>query len=410
MAQKKALIVGAGAQGGPCASILARDEDISEIVLGDIDLNLANRVRDRIKGGKIRTVKVDASSVESIEAAAKGVDVIINLTLLQFDFNVIQAAVRSGAHYVDAAYSEPLKSEIMQGRPLSLNDQFKKLGLTALISCGGSPGVTNVMARYTADKLDSIDEIHVRLGAKPLEKPKEVVRAWQPTWSPEVALTDYAIEAAGFIDGKYTKHPPFSGCEEYSFPDPVGPVTVCHHAHDESVTLPHFIDKGIKNCTFKYPVDATAGSLVKMGFASKEAIDVRGAKVAPIHVLLKLVHAPIDTFFTEDEKTAGAPVTHLYFMLVEVKGTKSGENVMYKLAKPSATTEENLEYYRRFGTTKIGVALPAIVGAKMCMEGEASRGIIAPECLNPMRFMKRMADMGAPVKFMETSSRDVAIS
>ncbi len=410
MSGKKVLIVGAGAQGGPCASILARDNDISEIVLGDIDLNLANKVKDRIKSGKIRTVKIDASSVESVEAAAKGVDVIINLTLLQFDFNVMQAAVRCGAHYVDAAYSEPFKSEIMQDQPLTLNDEFKRIGLTALISCGATPGVTNVMARYAADKLDRVDEIHIRLAGKALEKSKEIVSAWQPTWSPEVALTDYAIEAAGFIDGKYTKHLPFSGCEEYDFPNQVGPVTVCHHAHDESVTLPHFIGKGIKNCTFKYPVDPTAGSLVKMGFASKEAIDVRGAKVAPIDVLLKMVHAPSDMFFTEDERTAGAPVKHRHCMLVEVKGSKSGENVIYKLARSNATTEETLGYYHKFGTTKIGVALSAIVGAKMCMAGEANRGIIAPECLEPMRFMKRMADMGAPVKFTETHSKDVTIS
>ena len=97
-------------------------------------------------------------------------------------------------------------------------------------------------------------------------------------------------------------------------------------------------------------------------------------------------------------------------MLVEVKGSKSGENVIYKLARSNATTEETLGYYHKFGTTKIGVALSAIVGAKMCMAGEANRGIIAPECLEPMRFMKRMADMGAPVKFTETHSKDVTIS
>ena len=39
MNDKKVLIVGAGAQGAPCASILARDKDVSEIVLGDIDLD-----------------------------------------------------------------------------------------------------------------------------------------------------------------------------------------------------------------------------------------------------------------------------------------------------------------------------------------------------------------------------------
>jgi saccharopine dehydrogenase-like NADP-dependent oxidoreductase len=36
---KKVLIIGAGAQGGPCTSILSRDDSISEILLADIDLD-----------------------------------------------------------------------------------------------------------------------------------------------------------------------------------------------------------------------------------------------------------------------------------------------------------------------------------------------------------------------------------
>ena len=38
---KKVLVIGAGAQGGPCASILAGEESVKEIRLGDIDLALA---------------------------------------------------------------------------------------------------------------------------------------------------------------------------------------------------------------------------------------------------------------------------------------------------------------------------------------------------------------------------------
>lgn len=43
----KVLVIGAGGQGGPCASILARDKDISGIVLGDIDIDLVNKVKDK---------------------------------------------------------------------------------------------------------------------------------------------------------------------------------------------------------------------------------------------------------------------------------------------------------------------------------------------------------------------------
>jgi hypothetical protein len=37
--------------------------------------------------------------------------------------------------------------------------------------------------------------------------------------------------------------------------------------------------------------------------------------------------------------------------------------------------------------------LPAVVGAKMCVEG-VSKGVSAPECLDPLAFLKTMSDMG----------------
>ncbi|GAH84763.1 unnamed protein product, partial [marine sediment metagenome] len=47
---------------------------------------------------------------------------------------------------------------------------------------------------------------------------------------------------------------------------------------------------------------------------------------------------------------------------------------------------------------------------QMCLEGDAEKGVIAPECLDPVRFLKMLANMGAPVKFQEMCSKEVAIS
>jgi saccharopine dehydrogenase-like NADP-dependent oxidoreductase len=125
---------------------------------------------------------------------------------------------------------------------------------------------------------------------------------------------------------------------------------------------------------------------------------------------MKLVRHPVDTFLSEDESTAKLPPKSAGFMVIEIKGAKSGEDITYKLIRPSATAEETLRLYRTFGATRIGVALTAIVGAKMCVEGNAGKGVIAPECLDPVRFLKMMSDMGAPVKFQEICSKEVAIS
>ena len=78
------MIVGAGAQGGPCASILAGEEGVSEIRLGDIDLGMARNVADKINSTKIQPIRLDASLKDNVIQAAEGVDIIINFTLLKY--------------------------------------------------------------------------------------------------------------------------------------------------------------------------------------------------------------------------------------------------------------------------------------------------------------------------------------
>ena len=128
-----------------------------------------------------------------------------------------------------------------------------------------------------------------------------------------------------------------------------------------------------------------------------------------LDVLIKLVRPPGNDFFTEEE-TVKLPIDSVQIMSIRVTGVKSGEDIEYTISYPYdllATMEERLEIYRKFGTMNIDVALPAIVGAKMCVEDDAGRGVIGPECLDPIKFLKRMTDMGCPVKFHEELSKEV---
>jgi saccharopine dehydrogenase-like NADP-dependent oxidoreductase len=132
--------------------------------------------------------------------------------------------------------------------------------------------------------------------------------------------------------------------------------------------------------------------------------------VAPLDVISALVPRPVGPFFLETEETVQLPLTSAFALVVEVKGAKSGEDTTYKLTAvvpPSA--EERLRMFRRLGTVQIYIALPAAIGAKMCVQGVA-KGVIAPECLDPVEFLKAMSDMGAPLRFTEECIREVAIS
>jgi saccharopine dehydrogenase-like NADP-dependent oxidoreductase len=220
------------------------------------------------------------------------------------------------------------------------------------------------------------------------------------------------VEPTIFESGQYKKYPIYSGYEEYDFPEPVGMIPLVYHQHQEPITLPHFIGKGIQYCDFKYTLDPQVGTLIKTGFAISEPVDIKGVQVAPIDVLMKLVRRPADDFLTEDASTAGLPLQIVGRVAIEVKGGKGAEEIIYKIVYPLSlyeTVVEKLELYKKFGASNIYVALPAIVGAKMCVKGNAERGVITAECLDPIKFLKMMASMGGPVKFLEVCSKKAVI-
>jgi len=391
---------------------LSRDPECTEIVLADIDTELLEKVSEKIGSGKVTTMRVNAGRLGDLLKAAEGADAVINLTHIRFNSNIMEAAWKSGAHYVDTALNyEGIWKQLVENKPLEFDEEFKKEGLTAVIGCGGSPGITNVLITYLCDNFDRVESIRLLLGGRSLKESEDVIETWEPSWSPEIALEDYASEVDIFKDGKFTKVPPFSGVEEYIFPEPVGPMLVSWHCHEEPVMLPRFIGKGVRYVDFRYPVNKVVGALIKLGFARDETVEVRGVKVLPRDVLMSLVRRPVNTFLTEDESTVATPSQYAGFMIVEVEGDKAGEKMSGTIIRRSGmSVEEKLEIFRRWRTTKVGVATPAIVAAKMSLKGEAERGVVAPERLDPNRFLKNMADMGLPIKFQMTLSKNVIIS
>ena len=63
---KSIAIVGCGAQGGPCATIISRILDVESIVLADLDVAGAEAVKEKIGDKRISVKKLDASDLDSV--------------------------------------------------------------------------------------------------------------------------------------------------------------------------------------------------------------------------------------------------------------------------------------------------------------------------------------------------------
>ena len=396
----KILIVGAGGQGGPCASILANDRDVEEIRLVDIDITMAQKVADKIGSPKIQVGQVNATDVDEVAKSAEGVDVIIDLVMPWMASYVMKAALKAKAHYVNTAFDTPFWEEIAAGKPLSLQKEFKEAGLTALLGSGMAPGFINVVVRQHCDQLDTVESIKLRLGKSKSDAGEydDIIAPWNPGWAPIQALKDCADNAICYDEGKYGYVPPYAGIEEWEFASPVGSKLVSHHSHEEPYSLPLNIGKGLKYCDFKYYVCYHPAALVSLGLASSEEIDVKGVKIKPIDVVSAVLPKAGNAFLMEDPSTFEYQDEHVFMsMMAEIIGTKDGKAVTYLINCPKMTAPAQ-PIYDLFGTTLVNVALPAITGAKQIAEG-TEKGIIFAEQLDPERFIEIMRATGYAYKW-----------
>jgi saccharopine dehydrogenase-like NADP-dependent oxidoreductase len=324
---KKIIVVGVGAQGSTIAKRMDEHPEVSEIICADYDLTAAEALKNSL--GKARALQLDASDVGKVIDAAQGCDLIVNGLPLEFNLIVMEAALAVNASYFDMA--GPMESiGFVESYKLMFSEwhqKFKAKGLTALIGCGSSPGLANVMARNAVDKLDSCDSIRICVYEGVWTE--RFTPFW---WSPDVALGDMAYKTFRFENGRHVTDKPFSRPVMMKLQGMDREVRLVDHEHDEPITmglLAEEVLKGVKNVEFKYGGSSVELSelLYNMRLLSTEPVTVKGTSIVPMDVVLELcppapkypeeIKAIIDEGVVRDE---GA-------FLVRVEGQKDGAPV-----------------------------------------------------------------------------------
>src|SRR4030067_1664383 len=182
--------------------------------------------------------KVDVNKHAELVKLMKGFDVVANAVYYETVLQVTRSAIEAKVHVVDLGgfFYGTMKQ-------MELDGELKKSGITLLHGCGSSPGFTNVLARYAANKLDRVDEIHI-MGGGPVPAPGSpppkgsrcTVRA---------IVDELTYDHVIYADGEFKKLPNITGRQEVRFSDPVGLQTLYYCLHSEPCTLSKYI-KGVK--------------------------------------------------------------------------------------------------------------------------------------------------------------------
>lgn len=152
------VLGGAGIQGGSAAKVLSRFPGVERVILADRDTTAAEAVAAEC-GAKAVVDKVDAHDPSDVARVLRHWTprVVLNAVgpYRRFGAGTLEAAIESGVDYVDLLDD----AEVVESY-YALDDAARAKGVTAVFGVGFTPGLTNIMARYLADELDAVDEIH----------------------------------------------------------------------------------------------------------------------------------------------------------------------------------------------------------------------------------------------------------
>jgi saccharopine dehydrogenase-like NADP-dependent oxidoreductase len=285
---KRVIVVGVGAQGSTIAKRLNEHPGVSGIICADYDERAAQELSAAL--GKAKAIQLDAGDLNNVVEAAAGCDLIVNGLPLEFNLGIMQAALEVGASYIDMA--GPMEKigfvESYQMLFGEWHQKFKDKGLTAFIGCGSAPGLANVVARESVDKLDACDSIGIYIYEG--LKTKRFTPFW---WSPEVAFGDMAYKTYRYENGAHVTDRPFSRPVMMKLKGIDRKVRLVDHEHDEPITMGLMADKvlkGVKNVDFKYGGSGVRLSekLYQMGLLSRAPVTVNDTTVRPMDLVLEL--------------------------------------------------------------------------------------------------------------------------
>ncbi len=285
---KTIMVIGVGAQGSTIAKRMNEHPAVSEIICADFDSKAAHELSRSLD--KAKALQLDARDVNSVIKAAEGCDLIVNGLPLEFNLIVMEAALAVHASYLDMA--GPMESiGFVESYKLIFSEwhkKFKEKGLTALVGCGSSPGLANVIARESVDKMDTCDTIGIFVYEGVWTE--RFTPFW---WSPEVAFGDMAFKTFRYENGAHVTDKPFSRPVMMKLRGIEREVRMVDHEHDEPVTMGLLADKvlkGVKNVDFKYGGSGVelAEVLYKMGLLSTDVVTVKDTRIVPMDLVLKL--------------------------------------------------------------------------------------------------------------------------
>jgi saccharopine dehydrogenase-like NADP-dependent oxidoreductase len=367
------ILGGAGLMGaGTVRDLLSElSHGVERVVVADGFVDRLEALAARFDDPRLATAGLDLDDPSALAALLHEADVCINAvaTFAGYQMDIFEACLAAGTPYVDyggmGVYTVKQKAE---------HGRWREAGATAVLGLGADPGLSNILCRAVADRLETVEAINLYWAAAAIGPESPVL---VPPYAASTVLSEYANPSRQFLDGALVEVPPQSGREVLDLPPPWGRTSFMHTQHSEPLTVPFaegIAEKGLREMTWKLHLPeaehAAWVGLVKAGFGDFDRpVRLRdGREVKPIDVL----QAVIDRNMAENADKIPAQEAHEIHLAIG-RGTVDGrarEARCQVMSHPHPLYEGYLD---------AGTSMCMSIGVRRLMSGPLKPGVWAPE-------------------------------
>jgi len=217
----KLLVFGSGLMGPAAAFNALTAAQVSDVTICDLSRTQLDGAKARLAGApgveKLSIVHIDLSNRAQAAQTLAGFDVALAALPRSAVPFAVQAAVDAGTPLIDLSSPPPEQADRLIGL-------VKQRGALVIPGCGLEPGLTEIMARHLAEKLDEVEEVHIKCGGVP--------SAPTPPLGYKIVFGGrrmplHESDARVARDGKLVAVPRYSEAEPVSFPG-VGELEAWH--------------------------------------------------------------------------------------------------------------------------------------------------------------------------------------
>lgn len=280
----KVILLGCGLVGRTIAVDLNNDSDI-ELTVADINKDNLNKLNSK----SITAIWFDTTKKSALENLLIDFDLVINAVPGSIGFKTLQYIIGTGTNVVDIAFYEE--------DPFSLHQLAIKNNVTALVDCGVSPGISNLILGNSLKEFEEIKNIEIYVGGLPKER--DGLFDYKAVFSISDLIEEYLRPARAIVNNKIITTDALSEIKEISLEN-YEPFEAFNS--DGLRTLLKTINaENMSEYTVRYKGHTEKMKLLRdASFFSKEIVEINGQEITPFDFSTALLSKVIK--FTETDK------------------------------------------------------------------------------------------------------------